>query len=219
MDLPASTGNDTPFKIGDTLTIYEAAMVYASRHPYPYFFAVKNGSIEDHLEYLKLGVSDKPSRKRARAQKSWDIYCEIIKRVEQGIIKPVKVSYDQTRKIDPSRTLIQTSGLVELAAERAERPRYLRHLLDGTTIKLSLRNKHERRQRGPVPGKTGFRDQDRQLFAPMAELIKNGEARSPYGAALKLADKAAGPGSPANKAKRVSALYRKEHAEPNAETN
>jgi hypothetical protein len=185
-------------------------MVYAGRHPYPHFFAVKNSSIEDHLEFLKLGVSDKPSRKRMRAQKSWDIYCEPVKRVEQRTIKPAKLSFDQSGIIDPRRTHIQTSDLAELAANRQERPRYLRHLLGGTTIKPFARTKHEKRPRGPVRGTTGFRDKDRELFPQMAKLIKSGEVRSAYGAALKLVHKIAGQNtSHESKAKRVSALYRK----------
>jgi hypothetical protein len=147
MHVPAPK-DDTPFKIGDTLTIYEAAMIYADRHPYPHFFVVnKNSSIEDLLEVLKLGLSNKlPSKRvytgtdrrvraradrrvRARVQKSWDIYCELMKRVKHETIIPINgVSYDRVGKIDPRRTRIRTSDLADLAAERGERPRCLRHL-------------------------------------------------------------------------------------------
>ena len=67
-------------------------------------------------------------------------------------------------------------------------------------------------ERGPVRGTTGYQASDRKLFPEITKLIENGEARSAGGAALMLKDKIAGPGSPENKAKRVAALYRKEHA-------
>jgi hypothetical protein len=127
--IPAPTEQDEPFKIGDVLTIYEAAMVYAGRHPYPYFFDVKDRSIEAHLEFLKLGLAQSPPRKRVRAERSWDIYCELIRRIEQGGIQPVKLAYDRLGRIDPRRTQIRTSDLADLAKERREKPRYLRPLL------------------------------------------------------------------------------------------
>jgi hypothetical protein len=72
--------------------------------------------------------------------------------------------------------------------------------------------KMRKSKRGPVRGATGFAASDRKQFVLISRLLKKGAARSPYGAALMLADKIAGPGSAPNKAKRVAALYRKEHA-------
>ena len=66
--IPAPTADEQPFKIGEILTLYEAAMVYAGRYPYPRFFALKNGSVKDHIDYLKLGIAQ-PPRKRARAKR------------------------------------------------------------------------------------------------------------------------------------------------------
>ena len=131
MDIPAPTEKDAPFKIGDTLTIYEAAMVYAGRHPYPHFFAVKNSSIEHHVQILRLGLSvysrlaQADRRVRAQAQRSWDIYCELLRRIERGRIEPLKTAYASPGKIDLRRTLIKTSDLVCLAQDRGEKPRYL----------------------------------------------------------------------------------------------
>jgi hypothetical protein len=127
--IPAPTERDEPFKIGDALSIYEAAMVYAGRHPYPYFFDVKGRGIEEHLEFLRLGLAQSSSRKRVRAQRSWDICSELIIRIERGQIRPTKTAYDARGKIDMSRTQIRTSDLADLAKERDETPRYLRHLL------------------------------------------------------------------------------------------
>jgi hypothetical protein len=109
MSIPAPTEHDKPFKIKEVLTIYEAAMVYAGRHPYPHFFCIKDGSIEEHLKYLNLGISASLLRKRARAQRSWDIYCELVKRIEQGKIQPLKFAYDKGNRIDPRRPNIRLS--------------------------------------------------------------------------------------------------------------
>jgi hypothetical protein len=127
--IPDQTGKSEPFTIGDVLTIYEAAMVYAGRHPYPYFFDVKGRGIKEHLEFLRLGLAQSSPRKRVRAQRSWDIYCELIRRIEQSRIQPVKLAYDRLGSIDLRRTQIRTSDLADLAKERGEKPRYLRHLL------------------------------------------------------------------------------------------
>jgi hypothetical protein len=75
------------------------------------------------------------------------------------------------------------------------------------------------RQRGLAPGKrgprqntTGYQASDRKLFPCMRKLIKNGDARSPYSAALLLANDIRGRNSsPESKAKRVSKLYRREN--------
>jgi hypothetical protein len=127
--IPGPTEKDEHFIVGDALTIYEAAMVYAGRHPYPYFFRIKGGSIEDHLEFLRLGVAQHSPRKRVRAQRSWDIYREIMIRIEQGKIRHLKTAYDAEGRTDPCRTQIRTSDLRKLAKERGEKPRYLRTLL------------------------------------------------------------------------------------------
>jgi hypothetical protein len=65
--------------------------------------------------------------------------------------------------------------------------------------------------RGPKPNETGFQKADRKLFPEITRLQKSGQARSPYGAALKLGDKLAGVGTLGSRAKRVSKLFRKEH--------
>jgi hypothetical protein len=71
--------------------------------------------------------------------------------------------------------------------------------------------KKSRGRRGPVGGTTGLQVSDRKIFPSIENLIASGKAFSAYGAALKLHKDIAGTGSPENKAKRVSARYRKEH--------
>jgi hypothetical protein len=77
----------------------------------------------------------------------------------------------------------------------------------------SAKAKLKKPKRGPTPGTTGYQDLDRKLFPQIKELKKRGKARSAYGAALMLANEIAGGGSAENKARRVSALYRKRPAE------
>lgn len=74
--------------------------------------------------------------------------------------------------------------------------------------KIKLKNS----RRGPKQGTTGLQTSDRNLFPRITEQIQSGKARSPYGAALNLMAEIAGNGTPKNKAKRVSALYRREQA-------
>jgi hypothetical protein len=121
--------DEKDFQIGDELTVFESAMIYTGRrHPHSRF--LKDGSILEHLNFLRAGIAElEPrSRIRIRAHRSWDIYCEIIKGIEAGRIQPVRVAYDAEGQIDPIRTVIRTSDLHVLATQRKERPRCLRHL-------------------------------------------------------------------------------------------
>jgi hypothetical protein len=129
LTIPGRGEKDEPFKIGDVLTIYEAAMVYTGRHPYPYFFDVKGRGIKEHLEFLRLGLAQSSPKKRVRAQRSWDIYCEIAKRIEEQRIRPVKRAYDPQGRLDLRLTLIRTADVLEIANDRCERPKYLRSLM------------------------------------------------------------------------------------------
>jgi hypothetical protein len=63
--------------------------------------------------------------------------------------------------------------------------------------------------RGPKPGTTGFHDAARRLFPKIRKLIRTGQARSPYGAALLLVDEGlvAGNAARETKAKRISELF------------
>jgi hypothetical protein len=91
------------------------------------------------------------------------------------------------------------------------RARILKHIIvREADFERWLRGANKLR-RGPRSGATGYRDADRKMFPRISRLIKKGEARSPYGAALMLADQLAGTRKPENRAKRVSARYRKEY--------
>jgi hypothetical protein len=127
--IPAPTDEDKPFTVGEELTVYEAAMVYAGRHPYPKMFGPYDGSSrrEHCLTLLKLGLKE-GLRRRQRAQRSWDVFRRLQEKIKRGQIQPRKSAYDLDGEIDPFRTVIKTSELVSLANERGENPRYLKHL-------------------------------------------------------------------------------------------
>jgi hypothetical protein len=138
MNAPAANRPPTP---EDEFTIYEAAMFYAGRRPYPEDFGLKdrrNSKREHMLTYLKVGVSETPW-KSPRAQRSWDIFCQLIERIERGRIKPIRPAYDLAGKVDPYRTVIQFADLVELATERGEQPKYLKRRLGQATRETPTR--------------------------------------------------------------------------------
>jgi hypothetical protein len=115
--IPPATKEDQPFQVGNEVTVYEAAMVYSGRHPYPKFFGLD-------------GRRSEREPRGHRSQRSWDIYNELLERIQRGLIKPIKPAYDLAGKIDGARTIVHISDLVQLAVRRREQPKYLRHLLN-----------------------------------------------------------------------------------------
>jgi hypothetical protein len=127
---PLDAGED--FHVGPELTIYQAAMIYSGRHPHESF--LRDGDVDDYLKFLKAGIPKVPrSKKRARARRSWDIYCELMKRIEAGAITPVRFAYQRSGELDPIRTVIRLDDVAALATDRGERPNYLRHIQNGAT--------------------------------------------------------------------------------------
>jgi hypothetical protein len=139
--LSPPNSDEKDFQIGDELTVFESAMIYAGRHPHSRF--LKDGSIHDHLIFLRGGIREREPRTRigTRSRRSWDIFCEIIERIKAGRIQPVKLAYDAEGQIDPIRTVIRTSDLQHLATERREQPKCLKHLQ--TARKLPETQKRE----------------------------------------------------------------------------
>ena len=128
---------EEPFEIGDTLTVFAAAMIYAGRHPHSRF--LRNGSIEDHVQFMRAGIREREPRTKIRARRSWDIYCELINRIKQRRLTPVKSAYLEDGEVDPRRTVIEIADLVLLANERGEQPKYLKHLLRAADYRASKR--------------------------------------------------------------------------------
>jgi hypothetical protein len=100
------------------------------------------------------------------------------------------------------------------AVRRGSDPNDFRHILKRIIVSIShfakwLKNA-QGGTKGPQPGTTGYQVVDRKLFPKIARLIRTGRARSPYGAALLIADQIVGSNDEKSKAKRVSKLYRKE---------
>jgi hypothetical protein len=78
------------------------------------------------------------------------------------------------------------------AVDRYNDPNSFAHILKLITVTVADFNQwirtSKRMPRGPRHGTTGFRDADRKLFPEISKLIDTGQQRSPYGAALVLAD-------------------------------
>jgi hypothetical protein len=128
-----------PFTIGETLTVYQAAMVYADRHPHEAFLAgpmTPQEAIKEHEIFLGRNRSgsdlwrgepreQESARRRAL---SWDIYQELLRAIEAREIAPVKAAYCGER-IDPTRTMIATSALLGLAQRRGDAGSYLKSMM------------------------------------------------------------------------------------------
>jgi hypothetical protein len=119
--IPAPTAEDKRFRVKDELTVYEAALVYAARHPYPKFFGLKDGrksKREQMLTYLNL--------KRPWAQLARDIFYQLGERIRRGRIKPIRPAYDPGGKIDLFRTVIATADLMQVVNHGGDEcPKYL----------------------------------------------------------------------------------------------
>jgi hypothetical protein len=133
---PANS-REEPFTVGDKITVFEAAMVYADRHPCPRF--LRDGTIDDCLKFLNAGVREheRLSAVRREARLSWDILQELLKRIARGQITPVQSAY-AGNDIDPTRTCIRTTDVAHIAKERGDRPRYLKRYLHAKTPKRKL---------------------------------------------------------------------------------
>ena len=94
------------FVVGPPLTICEAAMLYAGRHPHGQF--LRDGSVADHEEFIRTN------------QTSWDVYCDLMRRAERGSVRLKKAVYLRDGRLDPRRTRITFEVLLELARERGD---------------------------------------------------------------------------------------------------
>lgn len=127
-----------PFEIGDELTMFEAAMLYAGRHPGGYWLNGKTKNAAEDFDRAELPLYERflcPEREREARdgtprKLSWDVYCELRRRGRSGEIKPIKTAYLPNGDIDPRDTTIKTSDLAALAIERDERPDLFAHLID-----------------------------------------------------------------------------------------
>jgi len=141
-----------------------------------------------------------------------ELWQRVLRAIEQGNLE---VRHDQKLR-QPSGWPPWIVG-ARAAVERHNDPNHFAHILKLITATIPHFNQWLRTAnklpRGPERGTTGFGDADRKVFPEIANLIDVGQARSAYGAALMLADQGKIPGKATReaKAKRVSALYRKQH--------
>jgi hypothetical protein len=129
---PSSTKaltSEADFKIGETLTVVQAALVYAGRHPRPNF--LKGGTPEDVVKFLRAGSRSPSVKARTAAKRGTDIYFDLLRRIEDGEIRPVKRHYlalDDRGELDPIRTKIRTVDLYSVAMDRGELTKFLMRL-------------------------------------------------------------------------------------------
>ncbi len=167
--IPEAAETGGPFNIGDTLSVYEAAMVYAGRHPGGVFITGKTkdpneifrATVEDCEKFL--GRDERRDGARADQRKlSWDIYCELCDRLDKGTIKPIRMArLRPSSEIDPRGTIIATADLVQLAQERRETPEFLAHLMQSPETSTGFAG------RPPIPREL--------IFAELAARAQRGE--------------------------------------------
>jgi hypothetical protein len=122
--IPAQLDAGPDFIIGETLTLFEAAMVYTDRHPHGAF--LRDASNEDHEKFLGKGRLEKD----VRAQLSWVVYCHLVREAEAGKLVLAREAYlNGGRHLDPRHTRIPIGVLLDLARKRGDGGSYIRALL------------------------------------------------------------------------------------------
>jgi len=118
---------DKPFEISTKPTVYEAAMVYSGRHPYPKMFGLSE-DVRPHdddqmqqrcLTLLKTGLYN------PHAQLSWDIFQTLAKMIERGEIDPINRVHDRDGQVNLFRTTITWSDLRRMTKDRSDQPEFL----------------------------------------------------------------------------------------------
>lgn len=129
-----------PFVIGDSLSLYEAAMVYSGRNPAARF--ISGGSAEDYETFLGLRpaldedwllesdegddeCTSQLRRKTKRRRLSRDVLNELLREIKVGNISPLRWAELANSEPDIRRIVISTIDLVNLARRRQETPEYL----------------------------------------------------------------------------------------------
>jgi hypothetical protein len=133
----------------------------------------------------------------------------------------LKTQNDLSEALDPSMPTLTRAGWLVGFRNAVNRHNYPRGGMVSILKTIEVRKNDFRRwlqnqnlRRGPRSGTTGYQVADRKAFPEISRLMTEGEARSPYGAALILAckGKLVGGGTPETRARRVSALYRRGRA-------
>jgi len=162
--------------IGDTLTIFDAAMIYADRHPASEF--LRGASLSEAEQFLgreqRRGCDNENA---ARRKLSWDIYCELMRRVESGKIKPVRTGSLPSGEIDPRETAISIACLAELARERGDKPEFLKPLIEEPPAQLVEEPPSPQLVEEPPP-RTGMQGRP-SIMSP--ELLEEMTARAAHG--------------------------------------
>lgn len=167
-------------------------------------------------------IYDLVERAAARRQvPRLEVWEEVLRAVIEKKLRPLNLSLSERPNpvANPAITWgVWFSGILQAVAARRFDPDSVAHIFRKIIVRCSdfesLLRMGNIGGRGPKPGATGLQKVDRKLFPDITRLVKSGQAQSAYGAALKLAmaKRLAGSGTDDSKARRVSALYRKERS-------
>jgi hypothetical protein len=186
---------------------------HAERHAEAHMLKAKEGNIYDLVECAAV----------RRQVPRLDLWETALRAILEENLRPLNLTLPKRhdpigviRSSPPQTYRDWLSGILRAVVDRRFDPNSVAHEFKKIIVRCSdfesLLRKGNIGGRGPKPGKTGLQEADRKLFAEIKRLLETGQAQSPYGAALTLADRLPGRKNtlPESKAKRVSALYRKE---------
>jgi hypothetical protein len=139
-----AAGHKKPYIIHSALRVFEAAMVYADRHPNVAFLGDLDISDPNDVAILEEWIG-KPSRPRTRLlgdvgkqpnetdeeralRVSWEIARELSEAITTGAIKPVRVERDGQGRIIPLACTIKLKTLLKIARRRGDAGRIVSSL-------------------------------------------------------------------------------------------
>lgn len=169
--IPGPEG-ESPFEIGDLLTIYEAACVYRDAHPYPRLLGLDLNVPVDRATAEKFQGF---RRDHGTGLAAKDVYFDLQRLVLGSEIKGAIPAYFGPGDLNPFRTTIPTSMLLSLARARGDAGKIIISLVAGA-------------QPEPNPKKVGPRSARPKMVATFERLAREERlttANAAYGEALR----------------------------------
>jgi hypothetical protein len=204
IERPAEVGG--PWEIKDGLTIFEAGVLYGDRYPdnrmleyylEPNHPGGRNLAEQQHgLGPPQLWISEEPWNPAPR-----DVYLQLIDMVTNRELRPLKAAYFGPGEIDPFRTVIPLTALLELARSRGDAGSAVTDLARRGSVKPNPPIQRRRH------GGRNYASTDASLIDEMHKLIAAGTATSPFDAARQVAERAEGGGTLESKVKRLVGRY------------
>jgi len=95
------------FKVGETLTIYQAARLSVLDHPYEKVLVIgEQHTWQNRLKNMEQFLQ--PCEGDAKSLIRWDVYCELLERISEGSLKLASCAFFENRTVDPIRATIRT---------------------------------------------------------------------------------------------------------------